>query len=67
RTDIDLLTFACAAHHRLITPGGWKTRKRRDGTTEWLAPPHIPLPAATNDYHHPERLLADDGWDLAGG
>ena len=67
RTDIDRLTFACKGHHGLLTPGGWKTRKRRDGSTEWLPPPHIPLPAATNDYHHPERLLADDGWDLAGG
>ena len=67
RTDIDRLTFACPAHHRLITPGGWKTRKRKDGTTEWLPPPQLPLAAATNDFHHPERLLADGGWDLAGG
>jgi hypothetical protein len=67
RTDIDCLTFGCSAHHGLIKPGGWKTRKRRDGTTEWLPPPQIPLPGGTNDYHHPERLLHDDGWDLAGG
>jgi len=52
RTDIDRLTFACGPHHRLIRPGGWKTRKRRDGTTEWLPPPHIPLPSGTNTYHH---------------
>ena len=57
RTDIDDLTFACGQHHRLITPGGWTTRKRKDGTTEWRPPPQIPLPAGTNDYHHPERLL----------
>jgi hypothetical protein len=59
-TDIDHLTFACGAHHRLITPGGWTTRKRRDGTTEWRPPPQIPLPGGTNDFHHPERLLPED-------
>ncbi len=58
-TNIDRLTFACAAHHRLITPGGWTTRKRKDGRTEWLPPPQLPLPSGTNDYHHPERLLDD--------
>jgi hypothetical protein len=57
RTDVDRLTFACGAHHRLITPGGWITRKRRDGTTEWRPPPQIPLTAGTNDFHHPERYL----------
>lgn len=66
RTDIDDLTFACRQHHPLITTGGWTTRKRPDGTTEWRPPPQIPLPAATNNYHHPERLLTDGGWDLAG-
>jgi hypothetical protein len=59
-TDIDRLTFACGAHHRLITPGGWTTRKRRDGSTEWRPPPQVPLPGGTNDYHHPERLLPED-------
>ena len=67
RTDIDSLTFGCSPHHGLIKPGGWKTRKRRDGTTEWIPPPQLPLPGGTNDYHHPERLLDNDGWDLAGG
>ena len=67
RTDIDRLTFACPAHHRLITRGGWRARKRKDGTTEWLPPPQIPLTGGTNDFHHPERLLAAGGWDLAGG
>lgn len=57
RTDIDDLTFACARDHRLIKPGGWTTRKRPDGSTEWRPPPQIPLPGGTNDYHHPERLL----------
>ena len=71
RTDIDRLTFACGQHHRAIKPGGWKTRKRRDGSTEWLPPPQVPLPGGVNDYHHPERIIADDwnrdDWGLAGG
>lgn len=60
-TDIDKLTFACGPHHRLITPGGWRTRKLADGTTEWIPPPQLPLPAGTNDYHHPEKLLRGKG------
>lgn len=64
RTDVDRLTFACGPHHRLIGPGGWQTRKRRDGSTEWLPPPGIPLRGGTNDYHHPERLLPG-GDDIA--
>ena len=56
-TDIDRLTFACGPHHRLIGPNGWRTRKRRDGKTEWIPPPKLPLTGGTNDYHHPERLL----------
>ena len=60
-TNVDTLTFACGAHHRLITCGGWKTRKRSDGTTEWLPPPHLPLPGRTNTFHHPERMLPGDG------
>ena len=58
-TDIDTLTFACGPHHRLIKPGGWRTRKRADGTTEWLPPPRVPIPGGTNTYHHPERLLRE--------
>jgi hypothetical protein len=61
RTDIDRLTFACGPHHRLITPGGWTTRKRTDGTTEWLPPPQLPRQGGTNTYHHPERLIPDGG------
>ncbi|OHU30738.1 hypothetical protein BKG76_03145 [Mycobacteroides franklinii] len=37
-TDIDNLTFACRPHHRLLGHG-WTTRKRKDGTTEWIPPP----------------------------
>lgn len=31
-------------HHQLATTGGWITRKRKDGTTEWL-----PQPTSTMD------------------
>jgi hypothetical protein len=58
-TNIDLLTFGCGPHHDLIDKG-WKVRKRADGATEWIPPPQLELPAAVNDYHHPERLLGGD-------
>jgi hypothetical protein len=64
-TNIDKLTFACRAHHRLIRPGGWKTRKLKDGSTEWLPPPHLPLCGGINTYHHPERMLPQDGDGVA--
>lgn len=56
-TNIDTLTFACGPHHRLIKQGGWRTRKLKDGRTEWLPPPHLPLRGGTNTYHHPERMI----------
>lgn len=56
-TNIDRLTFACGPHHRLIKPGGWRTRKRSDGATEWHPPPQLPIRGGTNTYHHPERML----------
>jgi hypothetical protein len=64
-TNIDKLTFACKGNHGLITPGGWQTRKLKDGTTEWIPPPHLPLRPGTNTYHHPERMLPEDGDDVA--
>lgn len=64
-TNIDDLTFACKPHHGLIKSGGWRTRKLKDGSTEWLPPPQLPLPGGTNTYHHPERLLAEFGDDNA--
>lgn len=38
---------------------GWTTRKRRsDGITEWIPPPHLDTgQSRTNDYHHPERFI----------
>ncbi len=55
-TNIDKLTFACSPDHARLSQG-WKTRKRPDGTTEWIPPPRLGLPIRTNDFHHPERLL----------
>lgn len=61
RTDIDELTLRCGPHHQLLTSGGWKTRKRRDGITETLAPPHLDhRRARINNFHHPEKLLSDN-------
>jgi hypothetical protein len=59
-TNIDNLTFACRPHHRLLTPGGWTTRKLPTGQTQWIPPPHLPIPAGTNAYHHPEHMLPGD-------
>ncbi|MGI9124389.1 MAG: HNH endonuclease signature motif containing protein [Mycobacterium sp.] len=54
-TDVDDLAFACPPHNRLVKPGGWRTRKLRDGTTEWLPPPGLPLKGGVNTFHHPQR------------
>ncbi len=60
RTDIDDLTFACGAHHKLLDKG-WGTRKNSHGDTEWIPPPHLDHgQPRTNGFHHPERLLTDD-------
>ncbi|HME50338.1 MAG TPA: hypothetical protein VKG81_20210, partial [Mycobacterium sp.] len=60
RTDIDDLTFACPPHHKLLEKG-WTTRKRSDGSTEWIPPPELDFGRPTiNDYHHPERYLRPD-------
>jgi hypothetical protein len=60
QTNADELTFTCKPDHKLIEQG-WTTRKRRDGCTEWIPPPHLDTgQPRTNDYHHPERLLTDD-------
>ena len=59
-TDIDNLTFACGPHHRLLQQG-WTTRKRRgNGVTEGIPPPHLDTgQSRTNDYPHPERFVLD--------
>jgi hypothetical protein len=57
-TNIDDLTLACKPHNLLVKPGGWRTRKRKDGTTEWIPPPHLDTgQSRVNHYHHPEKYL----------
>jgi hypothetical protein len=61
QTDVDDLTLACGPHNRLVKPGGWRTRKRKDGRTEWIPPPHLDSgQSRVNDYHHPENYLLPD-------
>jgi hypothetical protein len=63
-TDIDNLTFACGPHHRILRPGGWATRKRANGDTEWIPPPHLDRgQPRSNTMHHPEKLLRHLGDD----
>ncbi|OBG29394.1 HNH endonuclease signature motif containing protein [Mycobacterium sp. 852002-51057_SCH5723018] len=60
-TDVDKLALACGADHPLVEPGGWTTRKRHDGTTEWIPPPHLDYgQPRINTFHHPEKLLVDE-------
>lgn len=57
-TDIDQLTLACPACHRLLSSKGWRTRTGKDGRTEWLPPPSLDTgQPRVNDCHHPERYL----------
>ena len=63
-TDIKDLTLACGPHHRILKPGGWTTRKNTNGDTQWIPPPHLDRGRPrTNAFHHPEKLLRDDGDD----
>ena len=55
-TDVDDLSFACGPHNRLVKRGGWRTRKRRDGTTEWIPPAQLPLVGGVNRFHHADKL-----------
>ncbi|KUH82732.1 MULTISPECIES: HNH endonuclease signature motif containing protein [unclassified Mycobacterium] len=65
KTDITDLTLACGPDNRRVKPGGWRTRKRKDGRTEWLPPPQLDTgQARVNNFHHPQRyLIPDDGDD----
>ena len=57
-TNITKLTLACGPDNRLVEEGGWTTRKRDDGRTEWIPPPHLDTDQSrVNDYHHPEKYL----------
>jgi hypothetical protein len=58
QTNVDDLTLACPKDNREVKPGGWTTRKRKDGRTEWIPPPHLDSgQSRLNDYHHPENYL----------
>jgi hypothetical protein len=60
-TDVNDLTLACGTNHRIVQPGGWQTRKRKDGLTEWIPPPHLDRgQPRINTFHHPEKLLRDE-------
>ncbi len=66
-TDIDKLSLACGPDNRLVEETGWSTRKRKDGRTEWVPPPHLDTgQARVNDYHHPERYLSPDEDEVDG-
>ncbi|HZU48173.1 MAG TPA: HNH endonuclease signature motif containing protein [Mycobacterium sp.] len=63
-TDVNDLTLACGTDHRIVQPGGWQTRKRQDGRTEWIPPPHLDRgQPRVNLFHHPEELLSEDEED----
>jgi hypothetical protein len=63
-TNIDDLTLACKPHNLLVKPGGWRTRKRNDGSTEWIPPPHLDTgQTRVNHYHRPEKYLIEGGQD----
>ena len=66
-TDVNKLTLACTPDHKLLEKG-WITRKRADGDTEWIPPPHLDHgQPRTNGYHHPENLLCEDEEDVDEG
>ncbi len=57
-TDVNDLTWCCGTHHELTSTGGWTTRKRRDGETEWIPPAHLDYgQSRVNSHFHPEKLL----------
>jgi hypothetical protein len=63
-TNITKLTLACGPDNRLVEEGGWKTRKRKDGRTEWIPPSHLDTgQTRINKYHHPERYLLPEDDD----
>ena len=54
-------TLACGIDNRRVKPGGWRTRKRKDGRTEWIPPPNLDTgQARVKNYHHPERYLLSE-------
>jgi hypothetical protein len=51
--------LCCGGHHPIVKPGGWQTRKRKDGLTEWIPPPHPDRgQPRINLFHHAENSCA---------
>ena len=68
QTNIDDVTPACKPHDLFIQNSGWSTRKRKDGRTEWIPPPHLDTAQArVNNYHHPRALPHRRRWWSVGG
>ncbi len=64
QTNITDEALACGPHNRLVTEHGWRTRKRKDGRTEWIPPPHLDGgQTRVNDYHHPDNYLVNNDDD----
>lgn len=64
QTNITDESLACGKDNRRVKPGGWRTRKRKDGLTEWIPPPQLDCgQARVNNFHHPERYLCPDDED----
>ncbi|MCX5043595.1 HNH endonuclease [Aldersonia sp. NBC_00410] len=66
-TDIDNLTFACPAHHKLAGRGAdqWHTTAGPRSHTRWHPPIHVDprQRPRVNHFHHPSEVLVagDDG------
>jgi hypothetical protein len=57
-TDVNSLAQGCGPHHKLVTCGGWTTRKLKNGDTEWIPPEHLDHgQSRVNFFFHPEKLL----------
>jgi hypothetical protein len=57
QTNVDDLTLACPPNNRSVKFAVSVTRKRKDGGTEWIPPPHLDSgQSRVNDYH-PENYL----------
>ena len=57
QTNITDECLACGPHNRLVKSAGWRTRKRKDGRTEWIPPATLDDGQSRVNYHQPERYL----------
>jgi Domain of unknown function (DUF222) len=56
-TNIDDETLACGKDNRRVKPGGWSTRTRKDGRTEWIPPPQPRHRPSAGEQLPPPRAL----------